>query len=66
MTQSANNTESTRSSSEDDLIAKAKPKAQKKVDFKKKAQLLFFSGIIVVVFILFPFTIETYRSVLDY
>ena len=36
---------------------------ERKEIFKRKAQMLFFVGIILVVFILFPFTWETYRSV---
>jgi len=36
---------------------------EKKEAFKRKAQTLFFVGIILVVFILFPFTIATYTSV---
>lgn len=37
---------------------------KKKVDFKRKMQLLFFAGIVLVVFIFFPFTVETYRTVM--
>jgi hypothetical protein len=39
---------------------------ERKEIFKRKAQMLFFVGIILVVFVLFPFTWETYRSVQDF
>ena len=39
---------------------------ERKEIFKRKAQMLFFVGIILVVFILFPFTWETYRSVQEF
>jgi Sec-independent protein secretion pathway component TatC len=39
---------------------------ERKEIFKRKAQMLFLVGIILVVFILFPFTWETYRSVQEF